>query len=113
MEHLDVAILGAGAAGLAAADALHRKGFSITVVEARDRIGGRILTLRNARVPLPIELGAEFVHGEAPETERILREAGRLVLEVEGDSWEAENGRLRRGESQWEHVDRLFKKIDS
>lgn len=113
MEHLDIAVIGAGATGLAAADELHRKGLTVTVFEARDRIGGRILTLRDARVPLPVELGAEFVHGEAPETERILREAGRLIVEVEGDSWEATNGRLRRGESQWEHIDRLFKKIDS
>lgn len=113
MEKLDVAILGAGAAGLAAAEELRRKGLSIAVFEARDRIGGRILTHREARVPLPIELGAEFVHGEAPETERILRDAGRLIVEVEGEDWEAENGRLRRGESQWEHIDRLFKKIDT
>lgn len=113
MENLDVAILGAGAAGLAAADELRRKGLTVAVFEARDRIGGRILTHRDARVPLPIELGAEFVHGEAPETERILRDAGRLILEVEGEDWEAENGRLRRGESQWEQIDRLLKKIDT
>lgn len=113
MDNLDVAVIGAGAAGLAAADELRRKGFSIAVFEARDRIGGRILTLRDARVPLPIELGAEFLHGEAKETERILRGAGRLAIEVEGDDWEAENGRLRRSESQWERVDRLFQKIDT
>jgi monoamine oxidase len=113
MEKLDVAVIGAGAAGLAAAAELHRKGLTVALFEARDRIGGRILTHRDARVPLPIELGAEFVHGEAPETERILRDAGRLVIEAEGDDWEAENGRLRRGESQWGHVDRLFQKIDS
>jgi monoamine oxidase len=111
MEKLDVAVLGAGAAGLAAADELRRKGLTLAVFEARDRIGGRILTHRDARVPLPIELGAEFVHGEAPETQRILHDAGRLVLQVEGDDWEAENGRLRRGESQWEEIDRLFQKI--
>jgi hypothetical protein len=64
-------------------------------------------------VPLPIEIGAEFVHGEAPETERILREAGRLVLDIEGDTWEAESGRLRRGENHWEEIDRLFQKIDT
>jgi monoamine oxidase len=113
MEKLDVAIIGAGAAGLAAADELHRKGLTVAVFEARDRIGGRILTHRDARVPLPIELGAEFLHGEARETERILREAGRLAIEVGGDDWEAEDGRLRRGESQWEQIDRLFQKIDA
>jgi len=113
MEKLDVAVIGAGVAGLAAADALRRKGLAVAVFEARDRIGGRILTQRDARVPLPIELGAEFVHGDAPETGRILREAGRLAVEVEGEAWEAENGRLRPAESQWAHIDRLFKKIDT
>jgi monoamine oxidase len=113
MEQLDIAVIGAGAAGLAAADELHRKGLTVAVLEARDRIGGRILTHRDARVPLPIELGAEFLHGEAQETERILREAGRLSIEVGGDDWEAENGRLRRGENQWEQIDRLFQKIDA
>ena len=113
MEKLDVAVIGAGAAGLAAADELHRKGFAVGVLEARDRIGGRILTHRDARVPLPIELGAEFVHGEAPETSRILRDAGRLILEVEGDTWEAENGRIRHGASHWKEIDRLFRKIDA
>jgi glycine/D-amino acid oxidase-like deaminating enzyme len=113
MDKLDVAIIGAGAAGLTAADELHRKGLAVGVLEARDRIGGRIWTHRDARVPLPIELGAEFVHGEAPETARILRDAGRLILEVEGETWEAENGRLRRGASHWKEIDRLFRKIDA
>jgi monoamine oxidase len=113
METIDIAIIGAGVAGLAAADELLQKGLTVAVFEARDRIGGRILTQRDARVPLPIELGAEFVHGEAPETERILGEAGRAVLQIEGDTWEAENGRLRRGERQWRHIDRLLKKVDT
>jgi monoamine oxidase len=113
MEKFDVAIIGAGVAGLAAADALQRHGLSIAVFEARERIGGRILTLRDARVPLPIELGAEFLHGEAAETGRVLREAGRLAVEIEGEPWEAEEGRVQPSESQWEHIDRLMKKIDT
>jgi len=113
VEALDVAVIGAGAAGLAAADELNHKGLTVAVFEARDRIGGRILTLRDARVPLPIELGAEFIHGEAPETKRILREAGRLDIAVEGDAWEAEKGRLRQSESQWKDIDRLLQRIDT
>ncbi len=113
VEEIDVAIIGAGAAGLAAADELRRKGLPVAVFEARDRIGGRILTHRDARVPLPVELGAEFIHGEAPETERVLREAGSLTVEVGSDSWEADNGRLRRSERQWKGTDRLLGKIDT
>jgi monoamine oxidase len=83
------------------------------VFEARDRIGGRILTHRDARVTLPIELGAEFIHGKAPETGRILREAGLLAIEVEGEDWEAQEGRLQRNESEWSEIDRLLQKIKS
>jgi monoamine oxidase len=111
-ETLDIAVIGAGVAGLAAAEELRRKGLSVAVLEARDRIGGRVLTHRDARVPLPIELGAEFVHGEAPETRRALRQAGRLIVETRGKDWEANQGRLRRGEHPWKEIDRLLGKID-
>src|SRR5688572_5986892 len=57
-----VVIIGAGAAGIAAATKLKKAGFDVTILEARNRIGGRIWTdykLANN----PIELGAEFIHG--------------------------------------------------
>jgi monoamine oxidase len=60
-------IVGAGVAGLAAAIEIERAGLRIAIFEARDRIGGRIFTYRDPLAPLPIELGAEFVHGRAPE----------------------------------------------
>ena len=60
---VDVVIIGAGAAGLAAARTLRAAGVRIVILEARGRVGGRIFTYRDPRVPVPIELGAEFVHG--------------------------------------------------
>lgn len=54
--------MGAGIAGLAAARALHSKGFRVTVIEARDRIGGRVWTDRSLR-GIPLELGASWIHG--------------------------------------------------
>jgi monoamine oxidase len=75
----DVIVIGAGAAGLAAASALAEAGAKAVIIEARNRIGGRIFTLRRRGWPLPIELGAEFVHGRPPETFGIVEEAGLVV----------------------------------
>lgn len=57
-----VAVIGAGAAGLRAAATLRDRGFTVVVLEARDRIGGRIATVRPNGWPIPIELGASWVH---------------------------------------------------
>jgi monoamine oxidase len=112
MDRIDVAIVGAGAAGLTAAGELRRKGFEVAVFEARDRIGGRILTHRDPRVPLPIELGAEFIHGEAPETTRRLSETALLACDIVGEHWRAESGKLRRAEDFWEKIDPVLSRID-
>ena len=69
-------MVGAGAAGLAAADALARAGRSVLVLEARDRIGGRCWTRRMPGLAAPVELGAEFIHGEAESTLALLERAG-------------------------------------
>jgi monoamine oxidase len=112
MDQLDVAVVGAGVAGLAAAGELRRRGFRTAVLEARDRVGGRILTYHDERVPLPIELGAEFLHGETPETDRILREAGLLALDLSGEHWRAENGRILPHQDVWKRIDRVLGLID-
>ncbi len=78
----DVVAVGAGVAGLAAARALTSAGLSVRVLEARDRIGGRILTHHDPGFPLPLELGAEFVHGCAGEIWDIVRQNGLPIAEV-------------------------------
>ncbi len=83
-ETAEVAILGAGVAGLAAARLLAEAGKSVVVLEARDRVGGRILTVRSAHAALPIELGAEFVHGRPPDLLALLAEAGLETFEFNG-----------------------------
>ncbi len=64
---MHVLVLGAGAAGLAAARRLHAAGVTVQVVEARHRIGGRIWT-DETFAPFPVEYGAEFIHGEHAAT---------------------------------------------
>ena len=112
MERFDVAVVGAGVAGLAAAAELHRQGFRVAVFEARDRIGGRIFTHRDERVPIPIELGAELIHGEAPETQRILAAARLLACDIAGEHWRAARGRLRPFSGTLDGIDRVLKRID-
>jgi monoamine oxidase len=59
----DVIVIGAGAAGLAATRMLQHEGCEVLTLEARDRLGGRILTDWTF-ASYPVELGAEFIHGK-------------------------------------------------
>ena len=93
-DRADVIVIGAGVAGLVAASELAETGFSVIVLEARDRIGGRIFTLKDAGREFPIELGAEFIHGRPPEIFDMLQLGEIPVSEVEGDNWCRQNGQL-------------------
>lgn len=90
MSDYDVVIIGAGAAGLAAASALARQGYRIALVEARDRLGGRVYTIRPPGAELPIELGADFVHGRPDETFALAAESGVRLYEQMGRAWGAD-----------------------
>ena len=102
-------MIGAGAAGLLAARELRRSGHRVAVVEARERVGGPIHTHADARVPPPIELGAEFIHGAAPETRRLLREASLLAWDVDGETWRVRGRPQGRAES-WQEVDAVLRR---
>ena len=88
-------MIGAGAAGLASARELARAGRSVLVVEARERVGGRCWTRRMAGLDVPVELGAEFIHGEAGVTHELLREAGVSAVGSVREQRYLQNGRLR------------------
>lgn len=91
----DVIVIGAGAAGLAAAAALGKSGRSVRLLEARDRIGGRIWTRLPPELAAPIELGAEFIHGHSRETFELLRQAGAAAADTSGEHWSLIEGRLQ------------------
>ncbi len=84
----DIIIIGAGMAGLTAGRILANCGQRIVIIEARPRVGGRILTTRvndGAGGPeIAVELGAEFVHGLPPETWSLVREADLATYEIDG-----------------------------
>ena len=111
-HHVDVIVVGAGMAGLAAARALRRSGVRWVVLEARERAGGRVHTLGDPRVTSPIELGAEFVHGDAPHLEAIAGEAGAAILHVGGEHRAPRRGRLARVD-YWGPIDRVLRRIDA
>ncbi len=87
-------VLGAGIAGLAAARAIAEAGRRVLVLEARERVGGRLLTIYPEGEITPVELGAEFVHGRPPELLALLDEAGLAFYETEGEQMRYEGGSL-------------------
>jgi monoamine oxidase len=114
-DRVDVVIVGAGVAGLAAACRLTEAGATTAVLEARDRLGGRVHTLRDERVPIPIELGAEFVHGSAPEVVEIARRAQFVVCDIRGQRWHAQGTKLTPLDEVefWKDLGRIMGRLDS
>ena len=107
-EGQSVIVVGAGIAGLAAAWKLGSAGCAVSVLEARDRIGGRIWTLTDG---FPIELGAEFIHGRPPEILEALKESSAEITEVDGGSWCAFENRLRPCDF-WSSIDSILSRMD-
>lgn len=91
----NVIVIGAGIAGLAAAKALQEKGIDVIVLEARDRIGGRIHTDRS--LGFALDMGASWIHGIddnpiydlALESNAVLSKPtdydNRVIYDVNGD----------------------------
>jgi monoamine oxidase len=106
----DVVIIGAGAAGLAAAAELERSGRSVLVLEARDRIGGRVWTRHEPGLPVPVELGAEFIHGRPAATFSLLRKAGVTAVDAPLVRLTVRRGRLEpRGDAEFTEVQRALR----
>ncbi len=106
-------IVGAGAAGLMTALELARAGKRVTIVEARDRCGGRIYPLPTEEFGYPAEGGAEFVHGAAPVTRAVMRKAGLSLLPRAGTRWSTRTGALSPAESSFPHADRFYQTLSA
>lgn len=110
-----VIVIGAGVAGLAAARRLQSAGFSVRVLEARDRPGGRVHTASHWRGPR-IDLGASWIHGAGPANPiaGLARQIGArtaTTLEDNSVAFDGEGGTLR--ESIGRRLDALRDEIEA
>jgi monoamine oxidase len=90
---------------------LARAGKRVTILEARARCGGRIDPLPAEEFGYPAEGGAEFVHGAAPLTRAVMREAGLSLLPRGGTRWSTRTGALLPDESSLPHAGRFYRAL--
>jgi monoamine oxidase len=104
-------VVGAGAAGLMTARELARAGKRVTILEARDRCGGRIYPLSADEFGYKAEGGAEFVHGAAPVTRAVMRDARLSLAPRAGTRWSTRTGALSPAESPLPHAGRFYQAL--
>src|SRR5450755_3213607 len=105
----DVLIIGAGGAGLAAMSALADSGRKVLLLEARDRIGGRMWTQTVPGLAVPIEYGAEFIHGFAPATMAFLKKGGKTAIESTDTHWRLHARELHKTNEFFHDVQRAMR----
>ena len=115
MINYDVLIIGAGVAGLSAGRLLAETGRRVAILEARNRVGGRIwtrsITIDNPQRSVPVELGAEFVHGLPPETWSLIEEAALRTYEVDGSPLWFDGSRLITDNIQQGSAERVLEEM--
>lgn len=107
----EVIVIGAGVAGLAALLELERAQVRAVCVEARDRIGGRIDTIRRPECPVPIELGAEFIHGRPPEIWNIAEQHSLGIYDCRENAVHMKDGRKESNRDAWQLVEQVMNEM--
>ncbi len=103
----DVLVIGAGVSGLSTCRDLSRAGVDVICIEARDRMGGRLLTIKDPLSPLPIELGPEFIHGRPPESWDLIRAGALTVYDCAENAVHLKDGKVQQEADSWEQVDEI------
>jgi len=109
-----IIIVGGGVAGLYSAVELLKHGYHVTILEANQRLGGRIHTIRDPSFDHPVERGFEFIHGNLPVTIQLLKEAnipfnpvkGEMIRIVKGD-WKTQDDFTVGWKELMEHLNEL------
>lgn len=109
----DVAVIGAGTAGLVCAHELLKHGLNVQVLEAQSRIGGRVDTRREAGLQTPLELGAEFIHGTPKTTMSFLEFLGLPFYDGCDNHLFFDNGKLHEFNGFWDEIGKLIKRLDT
>ena len=107
-----IVVVGAGAAGLLSARELARAGRQVTVLEARDRLGGRIYPLPPEEFGYKAEGGPEFIHGAAPVTRGLIQEAGLSPRSRGGTRWTVRNGVWSQSDPSMPHASEFYRALD-
>ena len=108
----DIVIIGAGACGLMAARELSKAGKRVEIIDARPYWGGRIHTVHSSAFLLPIETGAEFIHGNQPLTLSLLKEFGIKYHKIKGEMWQVQDHNFKKENGFVEdHYSRLAKSL--
>jgi monoamine oxidase len=107
-----IIIVGGGICGLAAATALLEHGNRVTILEATDRLGGRIHTLQG-KFSQPVELGAEFIHGKQPRTFALIKEARCKAVLRKGNHYTILNGFVNKGDMVDDEWDIFMRELNN
>lgn len=111
MKSVDVVVIGAGAAGLACATELIRHNREVLVLEARSRVGGRAWTQWPRPGHIPVELGAEFIHGAPKETFDVMVAGEFPFIDVTDTHLFLHNGRLESHGNFFDKMGEVMRKL--
>lgn len=108
----EILIVGGGAAGLMAANELLERRYRVVLLEADDRLGGRIHTIYNPKFQQPVEKGVEFIHGNLPLTMDLIKKTKLDYKAVKGKMFRIEEGQWKQQNDFAEGWKELMEKMN-